>query len=206
MSGKIRILIVDDIAESRDNVAKLLRFEPDVDVVGVADNGEQALELCERLEPNIVLMDVNMPGMDGITATTRISSRFPNTSVIMMSVQNEPEYLRKSMMAGAREFLAKPFSLDELVESIRHVNQLNQQTRRVVADTHHQHHQPGPSRNRKAKVLTTFSLKGGVGRTTLAANLAVAIRNQHPDKEVAIIDGNLLHGDMGVVLNATETS
>jgi pilus assembly protein CpaE len=204
MSGKIRILIVDDIAESRDNVAKLLRFEPDVDVVGVADNGEQALDLCERLEPNIVLMDVNMPGMDGITATTRISSRFPNTSVIMMSVQNEPEYLRKSMMAGAREFLAKPFSLDELVESIRHVNQLNQQTRRVVADSHHQHHQPGPSRNRKAKVLTTFSLKGGVGRTTLAANLAVAIRNQHPDKEVAIIDGNLLHGDMGVVLNATE--
>ena len=69
MSGKIRVLIVDDIAESRDNVAKLLRFEPDVDVVGMADNGEQALSLCERLEPSIVLMDVNMPGMDGITAT-----------------------------------------------------------------------------------------------------------------------------------------
>jgi pilus assembly protein CpaE len=205
MSGKIRILIVDDIAESRDNVAKLLRFEPDVDVVGVADNGEQALELCERLEPNIVLMDVNMPGMDGITATTRITSRFPSTAVIMMSVQNEPEYLRKSMMAGAREFLAKPFSLDELIESIRHVNQLSQQTRRPVADSHQPHHLPGSSaRNRKAKVLTTFSLKGGVGRTTLAANLAVAIRNQHPDKEVAIIDGNLLHGDIGVVLNATD--
>jgi pilus assembly protein CpaE len=159
MSGKIRILIVDDIAESRDNVAKLLRFEPDVDVVGVADNGEQALELCERLEPNIVLMDVNMPGMDGITATTRITSRFPNTAVIMMSVQNEPEFLRKSMMAGAREFLAKPFSLDDLIESIRHVNQLSQQTRRPVADSHQPHHLPGSSaRNRKAKVLTTFSL------------------------------------------------
>ena len=114
MSGKIRVLIVDDIAESRDNVTKLLRFEPDVEVVGTADNGEQAIELCEQLEPHIVLMDVNMPGMDGITATTRITSRLPNTSVIMMSVQNEPEFLRRSMMAGAREFLAKPFSLDDL--------------------------------------------------------------------------------------------
>jgi pilus assembly protein CpaE len=204
MSGKIRILIVDDIAESRDNVAKLLRFEPDVEVVGVADNGEQALELCERLEPHIVLMDVNMPGMDGITATTRITSRFPNTAVIMMSVQNEPDYLRRSMMAGAREFLAKPFSLDELIESIRKVNQLSQQTRRVVSHIESGHVHSGLSKNRKAKIFTTFSLKGGVGRTTLAANLAVAIRNQNPDKEVAIIDGNLLHGDLGVVLNATE--
>ena len=205
MSGKIRILIVDDIAESRDNVAKLLRFEPDVEVVGIAENGEQAIELCERLEPHIVLMDVNMPGMDGITATTRITSRLPNTAVIMMSVQNEPEFLRRSMMAGAREFLAKPFSLDELIDGIRHVNLLAQQTRKVVSDVHVVHSSSsGPARNRKANIITTFSLKGGVGRTTLAANLAVAIRNLHPDKEVAVIDGNLLHGDLGVVLNATE--
>jgi pilus assembly protein CpaE len=205
MSGKIRILIVDDIAESRDNVAKLLRFEPDVEVVGMADNGEQALDLCERLDPNIVLMDVNMPGMDGITATTRITSRFPNTAVIMMSVQNEPEYLRRSMTAGAREFLAKPFSLDELIDSIRKVSLLQQQTRRIVTDVpvHHQMH-AGPSRNHKAKIISTFSLKGGVGRTMLAANLAVAIRNRYPEKEVAVIDGNLLHGDLGVVMNATE--
>jgi pilus assembly protein CpaE len=204
MSGKIRVLIVDDIAESRDNVAKLLRFEPDVEVVGLADNGEQAIDLCERLEPHIVLMDVNMPGMDGITATTRITSRQPNTAVIMMSIQNEPEFLRRSMMAGAREFLAKPFSLDELIDSIRHVHQLAQQTRKVVQEVQVVHSSSGPARNRKAKIISTFSLKGGVGRTTLAANLAVAIRNRNPDKEVAIIDGNLLHGDQGVVMNATE--
>jgi pilus assembly protein CpaE len=204
MSGKIRVLIVDDIAESRDNVAKLLRFEPDVEVVGLADNGEQAIDLCERLEPHIVLMDVNMPGMDGITATTRITSRQPNTAVIMMSIQNEPEFLRRSMMAGAREFLAKPFSLDELIDSIRHVHQLAQQSRKVVQEVQVVHSSSGPVRNRKAKIISTFSLKGGVGRTTLAANLAVAIRNRNPDKEVAIIDGNLLHGDQGVVMNATE--
>ena len=204
MSGKIRVLIVDDIAESRDNVAKLLRFEPDVEIVGTAESGEQAIELAAQLDPNIVLMDVNMPGMDGIAATTRITSRQPNTAVIMMSVQNEPDFLRRSMMAGAREFLAKPFSLDDLIESIRHVNHLSQQTRRVVTEVQVVHQGSGPIKNRKANVISAFSLKGGVGRSTLVANLAIAIRNQNPDKEVAIIDGNLLHGDQTVVLNATE--
>jgi pilus assembly protein CpaE len=196
-------MIVDDIVESRDNVAKLLRFEPDVEIVGMAENGEEGIELALRLEPNIVLMDINMPGIDGIQATSRITSRLPNTAVIMMSVQNEPDYLRRSMMAGAREFLAKPFSLDELIESIRHVHQLSQANRRVVAE-------PGattvsiPGSSKKAQVFSVFGLKGGIGRSMLASNLAVAIRNQHPDKEVALIDGNLLHGDLGVILNATD--
>ena len=204
MSGKIRVLIVDDISESRDNVAKLLRFESDIEVVGMAESGDEAIDLASQLEPNIVLMDVNMPGMDGITATTRITSRLPNTAVIMMSVQNEPDFLRRSMMAGAREFLAKPFSLDELIESIRHVHQLAQQTRRVVTEVQVVHSNSGQAKHRKATVISTFSLKGGVGRTTVAANLAVSIRNLHPEKEVAIIDGNLLHGDQAVVLNTTE--
>ncbi|MGI8474844.1 MAG: response regulator [Thermomicrobiales bacterium] len=204
-SGKIRVIIVDDILESRDNVAKLLRFEPDVDIVGMAENGEGGIDLAFRLEPDIVLMDINMPGIDGITATGRITSRLPNTAVIMMSVQNEPDYLRRSMMAGAREFLAKPFSLDELVESIRHVYQMSQSSHRTVAvaETHH-HGSPSSSKSRKAQIITLFSLKGGVGKSTVASNLAVAIRNQHPDKEIALLDGNLLHGDLGVILNATD--
>ena len=204
-SGKIRVLIVDDIAESRDNVARLLRFEPDIEVVGLASTGEQAIEMVADLNNvHIVLMDINMPGMDGVTATTRITSRHPNTAVIMMSVQNEPDLLRRSMMAGAREFLAKPFSLDELIESIRHVNQLAQQSRRVVTETVIINNGSMPVKNRKARIVSVFGLKGGVGRSMLASNLAIAIRNQHPDKEVAIIDGNLLHGDLSVILNATE--
>lgn len=202
-SGKIRVLIVDDIVESRDNVAKLLRFEPDVEIVGMGESGEEGIDLAFRLEPDIVLMDINMPGIDGIQATSRITGRLPNTAVIMMSVQNEPDYLRRSMMAGAREFLAKPFSLDELIESIRHVNQLSQANRRVVVDQGPQAVSL-PGRSRKAQIISVFGLKGGVGRTTLAANLAVSLRNLHPDKEVALIDGNLLHGDLGVVLNATD--
>jgi len=171
----------------------------------MAESGEDGIDLAFRLEPDIVLMDINMPGIDGIAATSRITSRLPNTAVIMMSVQNEPDYLRRSMMAGAREFLAKPFSLDELIESIRHVNQLSQANRRVVADASG-HSTPSslPGRTRKAQVISIFSLKGGVGKSMLATNLAVAIRNMHPDKEIALLDGNLLHGDLGVILNATD--
>jgi pilus assembly protein CpaE len=204
-SGKIRVLIVDDIRESRDNVAKLLRFEPDVEIVGSAESGEEGIELALRHEPDIVLMDVNMPGIDGIAASTRITSLLPNSAVIMMSVQDEPDLLRRAMMAGAREFLAKPFSLDELVNGIRHVHQLAQTSRRVAVTPENQTAAvPGVRRTKKARVISLFSLKGGVGRSTVAANLAIAIRHQYPDKDVALIDGNFLHGDLGVILNASE--
>ena len=203
-AGKIRVLIVDDIPDSRDNVAKLLRFEPDVEIVGVADGGQEGIDLALRLEPDIVLMDINMPGVDGIQATTRIASRLPNTAVIMMSIQSDADYLRRSMLAGAREFLSKPFSLEELIGSVRHVHQLTQANRRVVAaspaDLPSYH---GSGRGRRAKVITVFGLKGGVGRSTVAANLAVALR-QRGDHEVALVDGNLLYGDIGVMLNVTD--
>jgi pilus assembly protein CpaE len=202
-SGKIRVLIVDDVHEARDNVAKLLRFEPGVEIVGMADGGQEGIDLAFQLEPDIVLMDINMPEVDGIAATTLISGRLPNTSVIMMSVQNEPDYLRRSMLAGAREFLSKPFSLEELAESIRHVNQLAQANRRVVV-TGVDNSSPIPgSRKRRAKIFSIYGLKGGVGRSTIAANLAIALRQQG-DREVALLDGNLLYGDIGVMLNVTD--
>lgn len=203
-SGKIRVLIVDDIVESRDNVAKLLRFEPDVEIIGTAEGGQEGIDLAFQLEPDIVLMDINMPGIDGITATTRISSRLPNTAVIMMSVQNEPDYLRRSMLAGAREFLSKPFSLDELVESIRHVHQLAQSSRRVVADPAVHTVTASGGKAKRAQIISLFGLKGGVGRSTVAANLSVAIRNAMPDKDVALVDGNLLYGDIGVMMNVKD--
>ena len=202
-SRKIQVLIVDDIQESRDNVAKLLRFEPDVMIVGSADGGEEAIELALRYRPDVILMDVTMPGMDGIAASAQITSLLPNAAIVMMSVQNEPDQMRRAMMTGAREFLAKPFSLDELVESIRRAYEFARANRRVTGARETQ--EPITTRvrgARKARVISVFSLKGGVGRSTIAANLAVAIRHQFPDKDVALIDGNFLHGDIGVIFNA----
>src|SRR3954449_8346917 len=121
MADQIRVLIVDDIPETRDHLTKLLGFESDIEVVGSAASGGESLTLAGQLTPDVVLMDINMPDMDGIAATEKLSAQVPSAAVVMMSVQGEADYLRRSMLAGAREFLVKPFSSDELTASIRQV-------------------------------------------------------------------------------------
>src|SRR4051812_29705659 len=121
MADQIRVLIVDDIPETRDHLTKLLGFESDIAVVGSAASGSEAISLASSMLPDVVLMDINMPDMDGIAATENLSAQVPTASVVMMSVQGEADYLRRSMLAGAREFLVKPFSSDELTASIRQV-------------------------------------------------------------------------------------
>ncbi len=200
--GKIRILIVDDIAETRDNVTKLLYFENDIDVVGTASNGREGVELALKLQPDIVLMDINMPEMDGIAASEAISEKSPNTQIVMMSVQGEADYLRRSMLAGAREYLIKPFTSDELINSIRRVYQLAA-TRRVAAPLPPPQptvSAPPPPPSRAGKIIAVFGTKGGCGASTLAVNLAVALREETTER-VALVDGNLEFGDIGVLLN-----
>jgi pilus assembly protein CpaE len=202
---KIRILIVDDIDETRDNLAKLIGFEPDMEIAGSAASGQQAIDIAKRERPNVILMDINMPGMDGITATEIIANTVPESPIIMMSVQGEQDYLRRSMLAGAREFLVKPFSADELVNAIRHVHELEKvkRARYPIApqrpSTGVAHPQPPPGVER-GKIISFFSPKGGVGRTTIAANLAVALQ-QSTGRPVALVDGSLPFGDVAVILN-----
>src|SRR3954447_5974713 len=117
----IKVLIVDDIPETRENLKKLLAFEQDIEVVGTASTGREGLELAQELLPDIILMDINMPDMDGISATEQISKAVPQTSVVMMSVQSEADYLRRAMLAGARDFLTKPISGEELYSTVRSV-------------------------------------------------------------------------------------
>ncbi len=201
-SGKIRVLIVDDIAETRENVKKLLYFENDIEIVGTAANGREGVELALKLQPDVVLMDINMPEMDGITASEAISAQAPNVQVVMMSVQGEADYLRRSMLAGAREFLIKPFSGEELVTSIHRVYQFAA-TRRVVAPPPPSTAAPvtpPPPPPRAGKIIAVMGSKGGCGASTIAVNLAVALREESKAR-VALLDANLEFGDVGVLLN-----
>ena len=199
MTEQIRVVIVDDIAETREHLTKLLSFESDIEVVGAAASGEEAVDITGKLQPDILLMDINMPGMDGIATTERISATFPMTSIIMMSVQGEADYLRRSMLAGAREFLVKPFSSDELTASIRQVHVREKQKRgRMVVPSQGDGDSGGGKKN--GKVVTLFAPKGGVGRTTLAVNLAVAMAGEQR-QTVTLVDGSFQFGDVGVLLN-----
>ncbi len=198
MADRIRVLIVDDIPETRDHLAKLLGFEPDIEVAGTASSGAEAIAEATKILPDVILMDINMPDMDGIAATERLSAQVPSAAVVMMSVQGEADYLRRSMLAGAREFLVKPFSSDELTASIRQVYSREREKagRAVIAAAASRAAEP----DHLGTVVAVFSPKGGVGRTTIAVNLAVAAATEL-NKKVVLIDGSFQFGDVAVLLN-----
>ena len=118
--AEIRVLIVDDEPHVRENLKKMLYFEPHVTVVGTASGGEKSVALARELQPHIVLMDRLMPGMDGLAATQAITDQVPYARVIMTAVQGT-ESLRRSMLAGARDCLSRPFRVGELMRSIARV-------------------------------------------------------------------------------------
>ena len=100
----IKVLIVDDIAETRDNIRRSLEFDKTIEVIGTASNGKEAITLAIELKPDVVIMDINMPDMDGITATETIRQKVPFIQVIILSVQSDPSYMRKAMLVGRVTF------------------------------------------------------------------------------------------------------
>jgi pilus assembly protein CpaE len=203
----IRVLIVDDITETRESLKKMLYFEPDMEVVGTAASGEQAVELARQYQPHVVLMDINMPGLDGISASELITREVPYAQVVMMSVQGEADYLRRSMLAGARDFLTKPFTMDEMISTVRRVYEMSAHAR-ATAQTVAQDAPPAERRAAPSgggKLLAFYSPKGGVGCTTLAVNVAAAMAQmegrQEPGLRVAMVDCRLQFGDVKVMLD-----
>ncbi len=206
--AKITVLIVDDIPETRENLRKLLYFEPDLEIVGTAANGREAIDQARRLQPNILLMDINMPDMDGIMASQEITRAAPMCQVIMMSVQSEADYLRRSMLAGAMDFLTKPFTSEELSSSIRRVYQMGASRRAAMPAMLSEADLAGSTgwgqvpgrRAPRGKLLLVFSPKGGAGCSSVAANLAIAL-HKATGKKVALTDLCLQFGDIDAMLN-----
>lgn len=191
----ITVLIVDDAADTRSSIRRLLGLSLGMQVVGEADNGEEAIRKVNQLNPNVVLMDINMPGMDGITATEKICAAHPHTVVIVISVQGEMEYLRKAMIAGAKDYLVKPFGADELVDCIQKTWERESQRRAQAGPQ-----AGGVVEKRPGKVIAVFSPKGGVGKTTLAVNVAAVLASDRKLK-VCVVDLSLQFGDACVFLS-----
>ncbi len=206
-SETIRVLIVDDYAETRENIRKLLQFEADIEVVGSARTGEEAIQLSSDTKPDVVLMDINMPDMDGIEATERLLSEVSYAQVVMLSVNSEPDYMRRAMLAGARDFIAKPPSGDELISTIRLVSERAREQRQkmmvpveAVIPAGGIPGMPGTGQLRpEGKIVTLYSAKGGVGCSTLATNLAVGLNTE--ETKVVLVDTNLQFGDAAVLMN-----
>lgn len=209
----INILLVDDIAETRENIKKLLAFEEqEFRVVGSVGTGREAIRAAQETQPDIVIMDINMPDMDGIQATSEITKILPMTAVIMMSVQTDSDYLKKAMQAGARYFLGKPVDPDELYGTIRTVYRSYDAIRRqqrMMADqpmetTRKTNAISEDGTMRGGHVIVVYSPSGGTGCTTIATNLASGVMKKNT--KTLLIDADLQFGDVGVFLKLQSQS
>jgi pilus assembly protein CpaE len=190
---KIKILIADDIEETRRVIKKLLNLEKELfEVVGEAGDGEQVLELIPKVKPDVVLMDINMPLLNGLEATEKITSEFPSIIVIIMSVQTENEYLKKAMFHGAKEYINKPFNYDSLVNTIKATYEKHRE-RQTKKET-------GTENTANTNIMAFFSSKGGVGKSILALNSAV-ILSRETNKKVLLLDMDLQFGDIALLVN-----
>lgn len=199
---KIRVVIVDDIAETRENLRKSLQFENDIEVVGAVQTGREGIEVAKNTKPDVIIMDINMPDIDGITATETIRRALPFTQIVILSIQGDPNYMRRAMLAGARDFLTKPPSVDELTSAVKRAGKMAIEEREKI-----------PTQNQLlggsaaigltgvslGKVIAVYSPKGGVGCTTIATNISMTLHNA--ETPIVLVDANLQYGDITVFLN-----
>jgi DNA-binding NarL/FixJ family response regulator len=117
-----RLIIVDDHALARESLQDMLADEPDLEVVGKAANGLEALPLCSRLQPELVLMDVRMPRLDGLKATRKVKQEYPKIIVLILTMHENPDYLLEALRAGAAGYVLKDAPQEEVVNAVRQAN------------------------------------------------------------------------------------
>jgi YesN/AraC family two-component response regulator len=133
---KLKVLIADDVQETRRNTRLMLATIDDVEVVAIASNGVQAVQLAAEHHPDLVLLDINMPEMDGLTAYREITKIYPETGCIIISAEKDAETFRNAISVGVQEYLVKPFTGDELEEAITHVrSRVEESQQRILQDT-----------------------------------------------------------------------
>ncbi len=126
---KWRVLIADDVQETRRNTRLMLSNFEDFEVVAIASNGRQAVEMARESRPDVLLLDVNMPEMDGLTALSKISQMFPDMACVFISAENDPITLNAAETLGALAYLTKPFLMEDLENALKHVTRKLQEAR-----------------------------------------------------------------------------
>jgi pilus assembly protein CpaE len=196
----IRVLIVDDSGMIRNMLSQLIGAQTDMLVVDTASTGHDAVRRAAELQPDIVLMDIHMPDMDGIQATWLVSSQVPSGGVIMVTSEERIDFLQKAMVAGAQGYVLKPFGDGvQLLQSIRDTHQ-RMRGRQLRVDRPASGHVVAPAAPaRIGRRVAVFGAKGGLGRTLVAVSLAVDLR-QHASESVVLMDADFMFGDADLYL------
>jgi pilus assembly protein CpaE len=210
----IRVLIADESRQVTDNISRRLALEDDLEVCGTAADGESAVQQALWLKPDVAIVDAGLPGMDGGQTTEMLVQALPGTAVIMMSMEAENDAFRLAMLAGAREFLQKPFKGDDLVAAVHRVHAFERRrggTASITSILPTTSASPAlvlsdpsapaaPRPLTRGSVTAVISGKGGVGKTVVAVNVAAALARRHPGR-VVLVDLSLQYGDVGAALD-----
>ncbi len=158
-----RLLIADDHALVREGMRAMLASEQNLEVVGEAENGREALELCRELRPDLILMDVRMPQMDGLAATREIKGEYPETRILILTTHESPEYLMDAIRAGAAGYVLKDSTKQRLLDAVRRVisgespvnQELAMQVIQRLTDENRRHAEllPEPAEKRREEAL-----------------------------------------------------
>ncbi|MFJ7639489.1 response regulator [Peribacillus sp. NPDC097264] len=116
---KTSIIIIDDHQLFREGVKRILDFESSFDVVAEGDDGSEAMDLVEEHKPDVVIMDINMPNMNGVEATKMLVQRYPDTKVIILSIHDDENYVQHALKTGAQGYLLKEMDADALIDAVR---------------------------------------------------------------------------------------
>jgi pilus assembly protein CpaE len=200
IESELRILIVEpDLAEAV-TIGEMLDVQPDMAVVGLTTTAQEALQRAAELRPDVILMDIELPGADGIHTAGLLASRNPHASVVVVTAEKRPEYMQRAIVSGADGYLLKPIHDPlELCNTVRTVRLRALERRMPVSHASLVPMAP-PTPLRQGRRFALFSPKGGQGKTSISVNLAVMLR-QLSNQEVALVDADLRFGDANILLD-----
>jgi DNA-binding NarL/FixJ family response regulator len=133
--GSLKVLIVDDDALIRDGLKILIELEEDFEVIGTASNGQEAFEMCQKERPDLVLMDIRMPIMDGVMGTKLLKKHFQQVKVVILTTFKDDDYIKEAIKSGAEGYILKNQPSDSIIESLRTVGKGNTVFEKEVAST-----------------------------------------------------------------------
>jgi pilus assembly protein CpaE len=200
MNRTLRTLVVEDSVVAAEALQQLLQELPDIELLHVSSTGQDGIRRAAELRPDLVLMDIHLPDIDGVEATRRITTANPSTTVVVISSEDRPEFMQRAMLAGARGYLFKPVrSSKQLIETIYSAVEHTASSRPAQTGANDSTTSESASSQRGTRIAL-FSPKGGQGKTSIGVNLAVTLQST-PDTKVLFVDGDLRFGDANVILD-----